>query len=548
MAGNEKLTATFLRTVKKSGKFADGKGLYLEVTGKNGSAKSWVLRYSRKKLGDPRPGHMGLGSAYDFGLNEEGLEQVREEARYWRRQLKLGNDPLKMRKAERARQQQEANKNVTFAFAAKDWLDHTSHTLSSVRQVKLVQFRIERHLIGFSLGDDPSSTKERWRLNPPPPGSRLGNMPIADIDHTHMEKVLTLGGLWYKKPATAEFTRWYAQAIFDRATAKGWRTGDNPALMKGPLGTLLHPVSKFHQEGPMSALPFQQIGAFMAALRAYVSEKGWSSPMKELLETIILTGVRFGQARQMKWSNIDENHPTGPLWTCPAEDTKSGKKTKQAHLIPLTERVMEILRAMKDRRKEDGIKTDFVFVHGGPKRDIRRTTASLSSTKPWKAMGISRRAWYRRAADQPDGTGVKPWKAMGISRDTWLRRAAQTDGHRHYVGRPLSNEGALACLRRVAGKDFVGTEGKSLDIHGFRSTFSSWAYENGYNEIDIEWALHHHTGNQIARKYNYQAARLLDRRKLLEAWGRQCNRSEPLPAGVISFQTKRKQRHAENVA
>jgi len=54
---------------------------------------------------------------------------------------------------------------------------------------------------------------------------------------------------------------------------------------------------------------------------------------------------------------------------------------------------------------------------------------SVSTAKPWEALGISERTHYRRKraakGDQPTrqtATGAKPWESMGISRATYYRR------------------------------------------------------------------------------------------------------------------------------
>jgi hypothetical protein len=121
--------------------------------------------------------------------------------------------------------------------------------------------------------------------------------------------------------------------------------------------------------------------------------------------------------------------------------------------------------------------------------------------------------------------------------------------------KPTRRAGLLAS---VLGHATVGGKGKGLTLkavgagfnfqnfvlHGFRTTFSSWATEMGYAHRDIEMALDHvvrRTGpeedaerlSESARIYSRNAKRLEGRRKLLENWGEYCSRTEPLPAGVI---------------
>ena len=62
-----RLTATKVQNLRAPGMYADGAGLYLQVTG--AAAKSWLLRYSsagpgsRDGLGIGRQGHLGRGAA-----------------------------------------------------------------------------------------------------------------------------------------------------------------------------------------------------------------------------------------------------------------------------------------------------------------------------------------------------------------------------------------------------------------------------------------------------------------------------------------------------
>jgi len=80
------------------------------------------------------------------------------------------------------------------------------------------------------------------------------------------------------------------------------------------------------------------------------------------------------------------------------------------------------------------------------------------------------------------------------------------------VGRdaPMSNMALLMTLRRLGAKDTT--------VHGFRSTFSTWANENGIARPDvIEAALAHREENAVRRAYN-RSQFLAERRALMIAW------------------------------
>jgi integrase len=62
----------------------------------------------------------------------------------------------------------------------------------------------------------------------------------------------------------------------------------------------------------------------------------------------------------------------------------------------------------------------------------------------------------------------------------------------------------------------------TITAHGFRSAFSTWAYERSGAKRDvIERCLAHTVGSATEQAYN-RAEHLEARRRLLEAWARFC--------------------------
>src|SRR6516162_11659021 len=109
-----KLTSRFCETVKKNGMYADGGGLYLQVTN-NGEGKSWLFRYHVQGRGDRQ---MGLGSFYTFPLTE-----AREKAEQCRKMRHNGIDPIESREAERPATKVAAAKNKTLAGCAREVIE-----------------------------------------------------------------------------------------------------------------------------------------------------------------------------------------------------------------------------------------------------------------------------------------------------------------------------------------------------------------------------------------------------------------------------------------
>jgi integrase len=90
------------------------------------------------------------------------------------------------------------------------------------------------------------------------------------------------------------------------------------------------------------------------------------------------------------------------------------------------------------------------------------------------------------------------------------------------TGRRISSMAMPRVLRQM---------GRTETVHGFRSTFRSWAAERTNFPRELaEQALSHAVGDAVERAY--QRGDLLDRRRrLMEAWARFC--AEPKPAGRI---------------
>jgi len=80
----------------------------------------------------------------------------------------------------------------------------------------------------------------------------------------------------------------------------------------------------------------------------------------------------------------------------------------------------------------------------------------------------------------------------------------------------LNDRSLLRALRRL---------GVSTTVHGFRSGFSDWAYENDFSRDIIEAALSHTIGSAVEKAYRRGEA-LGKRRLLLESWGEFCTGTE----------------------
>jgi integrase len=159
----------------------------------------------------------------------------------------------------------------------------------------------------------------------------FGDRPVAEVDADAVEAALK--PLWLRVPETASRLRGRIEAILDYARSRGWRQGENPARWRESMKHRLPNVSKVKREKHHPALPWQQIGAFMAEL------SGRQGIAAKALAFAILTVARSGEARGARWSEIDLD---GATWTVPADRMKA----KKEHRVPLSKPALEILATL----------------------------------------------------------------------------------------------------------------------------------------------------------------------------------------------------------
>lgn len=90
--------------------------------------------------------------------------------------------------------------------------------------------------------------------------------------------------------------------------------------------------------------------------------------LRDLVRLLLLTGQRSGEAKQLRWSDIDWKEKT---WTIPAEVSKNGR----LHVVPLTDPAIAIL---KDR-KADAKSQEWVFTSRTAKDGAEPMRSALKS-------------------------------------------------------------------------------------------------------------------------------------------------------------------------
>lgn len=335
MARVKPLSPTKVASTKlEDGLYADGDGLYLRV--RNGR-KTWQFRYEL----NGRSREMGFGAVDDVGLAE-----ARELRRAMRKLLAAGKDPLEERRLEEERRMAEALARkaleVTFAQFARDHEDTLAPKSAKLRKAWLKQ--MTEHV-----------------------GAEFAGKVLQDITMDDVLKVLkrphVKGGsdagpqpYWLCCPEGAERMRMRIEHILTAANAKGvipdvidGKAWKNPAVYKGRLEHFL--ADQGHEVQNHASMDWRDVGAFMQELRAL------DRPAAKLVEFVILTCVRNGEARQATWGQIDWEHK---VWILP----KEVMKMKREHLIPLAPRAVEILESLRPENPKPG---DLIFWTGASK-------------------------------------------------------------------------------------------------------------------------------------------------------------------------------------
>ena len=292
------LTASFVRTVKRPGRYGDGRGghglsLLVKATKNGRVGKYW----SQRIIIDGRPTSIGLGSYPTISL-----AAARQSALENRREFDAGQNP---RRGGIPTFEQATEKVITL------------------------------HRDGWKPG---SSTEAAWRnsfathLYPTLGSTRLDRITTADV-------MAGLAPIWHEKPTQADLLKRRIGQVMRWAIAQGHRT-DNPAgealdaaLPKNSKRTTHH-----------KALHHSEVSAALAKIRT--SRAAVSTRLA--VEFLTYTATRTGEVRGATWSEIDL---VERVWTIPAERMKAGRE----HRVPLSEAAIPVLDQARRHFGSDGL-------------------------------------------------------------------------------------------------------------------------------------------------------------------------------------------------
>ena len=289
----------------------------------------------------------------------------------------------------------------------------------------LVEFFRSKDRTGFFTTE---RTRRRWHYSLTVHAKSLHRLPLSQITTSDIYKMLE--PIWMIKTETASRTRLYVESVLSWAKTMGYREGENPAIWRGNLDQLLAPKERVSPVRHHPGMKWQDVPEFFAELR------DMDMPSARLLEFIILTASRSGEARGALWSEIDLEKM---VWEIPAKRMKM----KRPHIIPIQGRVERLIQEARTHRIND-----LVF-------------PNMKSSKEY------------------------------------------------------SYNAPMVVMKKMGAND--------LTVHGFRSSFKTWALENtNFPTQAIEFALAHVTRNAVEAAYIRGDRMLKKRREVMMRWEKYC--------------------------
>lgn len=312
------------------GKHCFGEYLWLAV---KGGSRSWIVRGPR--LNGRKP-EVGLGSAAKVSL---ALARKNRDAllNQWRN----GVDPIE----EKRKAKEAAAKRKTFAEVAE----------------LVIKDKRDSWRVSF---EGRCSTLSQWQRDLATRCKPIAGKGIDEIDVASIRAIVE--PLWKEGHLdAAKSLLGRLEQVFNYAIGEEWRTNANPAAWKA----FEHRWPKRKVEDDHhAALPIAEAPELLRRLRAS------DAIAARIVEFVLLTAVRSGEARGAQWSEIDFDKRT---WTIP----KGRMKKNREHIVPLSEQAITLLKRMEAEKGD----SEFVFV-GGRGAGAKELGKPMSNASVWALM------------------------------------------------------------------------------------------------------------------------------------------------------------------
>jgi integrase len=303
------------KTGGKPAQCADGGGLFVLVKrmadGKD--AKFWRMRYTL----NGKRNMLGFGQYPEISL---------ARARAWRDEmrelLRQGIDPVKRDKEAKAA---EVAQEVQEARDAGNTLEQVTRRMLESKKGK----------VGEAHRARMAQTLEKYVFK------TLGAKNINEVTGAEIMKLCQgvaeeTNNSGNKKTYTAGRIAEYLEQVFDFGMVEeSYKRGGNPALR----------LKKFlpkHEEQNMPRIAFEELPAFVKALRRY----GGHERTRAAMWMLLYTGMRTASVRRATWGDFDLD---GALW-----ERKPEKGDKNVLTLPLPRQAVAILRNLNAMAKDEG--------------------------------------------------------------------------------------------------------------------------------------------------------------------------------------------------
>ncbi len=289
------LNSLKVKSINTIGKYADGRGLYLQVS--KWKTKSWIFRYQI----NGRRREMGLGSIKDLSLSD-----ARKQTKLNRQLLLQGIDPKIKRDADK----HELHKRQiwTFSKCANAYIESHKHSWTNAKHEN--QWRNTLKSYAYPV---------------------LGDLPVEEINTSIVMRAIE--PIWFSKTETASRVRSRIEKILSWAIARDYRDQPNPAIWRGNIKELLPSRSSIAKEKHHPALPYSEISQFISDLKTKTSISALA------LQFTILTATRTSEVLLANWDEIDLEQA---VWTIPETRMKSNR----LHRIPLSFQAINVLKKL----------------------------------------------------------------------------------------------------------------------------------------------------------------------------------------------------------
>jgi integrase len=345
-------------------------GLFLFPSAVRGQGK-WIMRFVSPVTGKRRD--LGLG-AYP----EVGIALARHRAMEARILIGEGKDPIEARRLSEAEKHAIAT-DRTFCDAAV-----------AVHEELKAGFRNSKHAAQWI------TTLETYVF------PKLGKRRVSELRAADFADALR--PIWLSKPETASRVKQRCDAVMKWCAARDIIIASPLAVVDRLLPTQ---PSKRTRVEHHPAVPWRNLPSVCAILFSGTT----ATTGRLLLEFIILTACRSGEARCMLWDELDFDKA---IWTIPA----TRMKARIAHRVPLCPRTLDILQIMASQR--DG--SSYVF----PSRQ-KSPLSDMTLTKILRDAHIASDTLDRTATVHGFRSSFRDWASEnGHARDLSERALAHT--------------------------------------------------------------------------------------------------------------------------